>query len=72
MTTQGAQGEVSENSVGDAAVSGISCRREAARVHCDTFESPLDSKPGSNFAFVTSRCRCDSASGFKKEIRLKA
>ncbi len=48
----GAQAEVSENSVGEAAVSGILCQPEALLVRCGGVESPLDSKLGSNFAFA--------------------
>jgi hypothetical protein len=43
---------VSENSVGKASVSGVLCQREAELVRCGAVESPLDSKPSSNFPFA--------------------
>jgi hypothetical protein len=43
---------VSENSVGEDAVSGILCQREAELARRGVVESPFDSKPGSNFAFA--------------------
>ena len=48
----GAQAEVSENSVGESAVSGILCQREAEPVCCGAGEGPSRSKPGSTFAFA--------------------
>jgi hypothetical protein len=48
----GAQAEVSENLVGEAAGSGILCQREAELARCGGVESPFDSKQGSNFAFA--------------------
>ena len=43
---------MSENSVGKASVSGLLRQREAELVRCGAVESPLDLKPGSNFAFA--------------------
>ena len=41
-----------ENLVGEAAVSGILCQREAELTRCGAVESPFDSKQRSNFAFA--------------------
>ncbi len=51
MTMPGAQAEVSENSVGEAVVSGTLCQREPELVCCGTVESPLDSAQDSIFPF---------------------
>ena len=48
----GAQAEVSENSVGEAANSRILFQREAEPVYCGAVEGPSRSKPGSTFAFA--------------------
>ena len=40
--TMRTQADVSENSVGEAAVSGILCQREAELVRCGVVESLLD------------------------------
>jgi hypothetical protein len=48
----GAQGKVSENSVGKDAVLGILCQREAELARRGVVESPFDSEQGSNFAFA--------------------
>ena len=42
----GTQTDVSENSVGEAAVSGILCQREAEPARCGAVEGPPRSKPG--------------------------
>jgi len=47
-----AQVEVCENLVGEAAVSGILCQREAELARCGGVESPFYSKQRSNFAFA--------------------
>ena len=50
----GKQAEVSQNSVGEAAVSGyLMSARKQKLVRCRAVESPLDSNPGSNFAFAS-------------------
>ena len=41
---------MSEDSVGRASVWAFLCQREAEPSSCGAVESPLDSKPGSNFA----------------------
>ena len=45
------RGEVSENSVGKP-VPGFLCQREAELARSVEVESPLDSKPGRDFAFA--------------------
>src|ERR1700722_20899545 len=47
-----AQLVVCEDLVGEAAVSGILCQREAELARCGWVESPFDSKQRSNFAFA--------------------
>jgi len=59
---------VSENSVGEAAVSGILCQREAELARCGAVERPPRTNPASNVAFANPRCRCDSESELKMEI----
>jgi hypothetical protein len=44
---------VSDNSVGNAAVSSVLCQYEAAPVHRRVVESPLDSEPAANLAFAS-------------------
>lgn len=58
---------MSENSVGKAAVSGILCQREAEPVRCGAVESPLASKPGSNFAFANPLVSVRVSIGIQKK-----
>ena len=44
---------MSDNSVGNAAVSSVLCQYEADPVHRRVVESPLDSEPAANFAFAS-------------------
>jgi hypothetical protein len=44
--------QVSENSIEKSARFGILCQREAELARCGAVQSPLASKPGSNFAFA--------------------
>ena len=44
---------MSENFSEKRQFSGILCQREAELVRCGAVESPLDSKPASNFAFAS-------------------
>jgi hypothetical protein len=64
----GTQAEVSGNSGGEAAVSGILFQREAELAGCGAVERPPRSNPASNVAFADARCRCDCESQLKMEI----
>jgi hypothetical protein len=59
---------VSENSVGEAAVSGILCQREAELAHSGAVERPPRSNPASNVASANPWCRYDCESELKMEI----
>ncbi len=48
-----AKGYVSVDSIGRAPISGILRQREADLAHRGAVESPLDSKPGADFAFAS-------------------
>jgi hypothetical protein len=58
----------SENSVGNAPVSGVLCQRESDLAHRRAVESPLDSKPGSDFAFDRPLGIGDTEKRLKMEI----
>ena len=59
---------MSENSVGEAAVSGILCQREAELAHCGAVERPPRSDPASKVASANQSCRYECESELKMEI----
>ena len=61
----------------DAVYSGVRCLNTKARqnwcvvaalVRCGVVDRPQGSKPGWNFAFANTECRCESELAFKSEI----
>ena len=59
MTMLGAGGSV-ENSVGEAAVSGILCQREAEPVCCGAVEAPSRSNPARPLRLQIKQFWCES------------